>query len=549
MASHECGLTELELELGSRVFARGRRVAGGEGPEGAPGVVRRCWPDPVREALALDEASGAAVERIVELEGVKARVEAQLLDTYGWLHTVLGQQYDGIVSRTGSGGRRLPIGLDQVVAKEICAATGLGEGEVSRRLALAIRPRRHRVVRERMACGLLGLGRALALSEASACLDDDAAVAALEEKVLAPPRLPGEPAAPADPGEPGEPAEPAGPGSSGAAAPVPVSAPTFRQRLRRALLAADPDGANRRRAAAVRDRAAYGRVTEEGTGVLTVTGTVERVVAALDRADAAARSARAGGDPRTLEQLRSDFVLDAVLTWWPDHTHANHGTHGNRQSRPADVTPGVTDDVTHGVTGNVTEGVTVVARDGWAGLGRPVPAKVWIVVPFEVAAGTSDAPCEVPGHGWVTAAHARQIITAPGSVWQHLPVQIDTGQVLGLASSGYRPGPRLAAHIRARDGVCRGPGCTVPADRCDLDHELPWPAGATEAGNLYAKSRRCHNTKTAGLWTSTPRPDGALAWTTLAGREYVTYPKNWRESIHDEPAQPETSIEDEPPPF
>ena len=47
---HECGLTE--LELGSRVFARGRRVAEGEGPEGAPGVVRRCWPDPVREALA-----------------------------------------------------------------------------------------------------------------------------------------------------------------------------------------------------------------------------------------------------------------------------------------------------------------------------------------------------------------------------------------------------------------------------------------------------------------------------------------------------------------
>ena len=54
--------------------------------------------------------------------------------------------------------------------------------------------------------------------------------------------------------------------------------------------------------------------------------------------------------------------------------------------------------------------------------------------------------------------------------------------------------------------------------------------------------------KTAGLWTSTPRPDGALAWTTLAGRDYVTYPKNWRESLHDEPAAPETSTEDEPHP-
>ncbi len=230
------------------------------------------------------------------------------------------------------------------------------------------------------------------------------------------------------------------------------------------------------------------------------------------------------------------FVLYASHLSRPDVTDGVTCPSGSadRGGQPADVTDDVTHGVTHGgtesVTNGVTDGVTVVARDGWAGLGRPVPAKVWIVVPFE-------------------AAHARQIITAPGSLWQHLPVEVDTGQVIGLASSGYSPGPRLAAHVRARDGVCRGPGCTVIAHRCDLDHELPWPAGATEPGNLYAKSRRCHNTKTAGLWTSTPRPDGALAWTTLAGRDYVTYPKNWRESLHDEPATPETSTEDQPPPF
>jgi hypothetical protein len=197
----------------------------------------------------------------------------------------------------------------------------------------------------------------------------------------------------------------------------------------------------------------------------------------------------------------------------------------------------------------VTDDVTATDEGGWASLGRPVPATVWIVVPFEVAAGTSEAPCELPGHGWVTAAHARQIITAPGSVWQHLPVDVDTGQVLGLVSKGYTPGPRLAAHVRARDGICRAPGCTVPAERCDLDHQQPWASGPTEAGNLYAASRRCHNAKTAGLWSSTPRPDGALAWTTLAGREYVTYPKNWREGLHDEPTEAETPAEEEPPPF
>ena len=226
------------------------------------------------------------------------------------------------------------------------------------------------------------------------------------------------------------------------------------------------------------------------------------------------------------------------------------------------VTDGVTGDVTDGVTAAiaavtdsgtdvtaVTDSVTDRAGDGWASLGRPVPAKVWIVVPFEVAAGASEAPCELPGYGWVTAAHARQIITVPGSVWQHLPVDLDTGQVLGLVSQGYTPGPRLAGHVRARDGICRAPGCTVIADRCDLDHQRPWPAGATEAGNLYATSRRCHNTKTAGLWTSTPRPDGGLGWTTLAGREYVTYPKNWREGLQDTPTESGPSAEDDRPPF
>ena len=144
----------------------------------------------------------------------------------------------------------------------------------------------------------------------------------------------------------------------------------------------------------------------------------------------------------------------------------------------------------------VTDGVDDPAQDGWAALGRPVPAKVWIVVLFEVAAGTSQAPCEVPGHGWVTAAHARQIITAPGSVWQHLPVDVDTGQALGLVSAGYTPSPRLAGFVRARD-VRRG-----PAAPC-------WRTGATWTTSSVACGlpRRATCTPRAGAAT-TPRPPG-----------------------------------------
>ena len=43
----------------------------------------------------------------------------------------------------------------------------------------------------------------------------------------------------------------------------------------------------------------------------------------------------------------------------------------------------------------------------------------------------------------------------------------------------YRPSTELAEFVRMRDLYCRFPGCTVPADRCDLDHARPWPFGPT----------------------------------------------------------------------
>ncbi|WP_157557719.1 HNH endonuclease signature motif containing protein [Intrasporangium oryzae] len=452
-----------------------------------------CGDAKVERFRGLADAASDGLARIQELEAAKARIESQLLEAYGFLHTVQEQQFGAVMASRGHG-KVVPVSVDQVVAKEIALATGLGEGEVSRRLHLATRPRRHRLLRAELAAGRTSLSRALAVAEATASLPD-AAAADVESAVLAPARDGG-----------------------------PVSAATFRQRLRRCVLAADSRGADERRASAQASRTAYGRLTEDGMGVLTLVMTAERVVGILDRADAAARALRATGDPRTLDQLRSDFIGDTLLSGRPDG-----GPTGLQV--PPDVTPGVTSG----------------AEPGWPGMPA---ARVWIVVPFAVAAGTSEAPCELPGHGWVTAAHARQIMTAPGSVWQRLAVDVDTGRALELSTESYTPTAAMVAAVRARDGVCRGPGCEVPAGRCDLDHEVPWPAGPTTLANLHAKHRRCHNTKTSGLFRSRLLADGGLAWTTLAGREYVTYPKDWLEALRDgaEPARP-TSAPDDSPPF
>jgi hypothetical protein len=169
----------------------------------------------------------------------------------------------------------------------------------------------------------------------------------------------------------------------------------------------------------------------------------------------------------------------------------------------------------------------------WSVPGRPPAATVRIVVPFEVAVGQSDAACELTGHGWVSAPHARQIIAAPGSVWQWLATDVDTGRALGLSTDRYAPTPEMVAHVKAVDGVCRGPGCQVPAERCDVDHLVPWPHGPTHVSNLDSLSRGCHNGKTARVWTVDRVGGDGISWASLAGRDYVTYPKDWREALRD----------------
>ncbi len=91
----------------------------------------------------------------------------------------------------------------------------------------------------------------------------------------------------------------------------------------------------------------------------------------------------------------------------------------------------------------------------------------------------------------------------------------------------------MVAHVKAVDGVCRGPGCQVPADRCDVDHLVPWPVGRTHVSNLDSLSRGCHNGKTAQVWRVHRVDDDGISWTSLAGRDYITYPKDWRESLRD----------------
>ncbi|WP_240430977.1 HNH endonuclease signature motif containing protein [Mycobacterium kyogaense] len=92
----------------------------------------------------------------------------------------------------------------------------------------------------------------------------------------------------------------------------------------------------------------------------------------------------------------------------------------------------------------------------------------------------------------------------------------------------YRPSARLAQFIRLRDMFCRFPGCDVPADRCDIDHCVPWPYGPTHPSNLNCKCRTHHLMKTFCFgpdgWTEVQTADGAVTFTAPGGRTHTTNP-------------------------
>jgi hypothetical protein len=92
------------------------------------------------------------------------------------------------------------------------------------------------------------------------------------------------------------------------------------------------------------------------------------------------------------------------------------------------------------------------------------------------------------------------------------------------AEPHYRPSAELAEFVRMRDLYCRAPGCDVPADRCDLDHTIPYPIGPTHASNIKCLCRTNHLMKTFGGWHDIQLPDGTVIWISPSGRKYSTKP-------------------------
>ncbi len=142
----------------------------------------------------------------------------------------------------------------------------------------------------------------------------------------------------------------------------------------------------------------------------------------------------------------------------------------------------------------------------------PVEATIAVMIPEATLRGESSEPALSADRSWALPAEtARKLAFAPGAqhqwyeaVSRRSPETAEDADddILSIRYTGRFAPRRLRDAIGFRDGTCRAEGCTVPAERCDLDHRLPWPTGRTEASDLRALCRRHHRMKSHGLLES-----------------------------------------------
>jgi hypothetical protein len=433
------------------------------------------------------------------------------------------------------------------VAEEVAAALRLTPRAAEDLLSLAEGIMRLSQVPAALAAGIIDLPRAAVFARELLVLDDDLAVRA---EALVMPRA-------AD-----------------------MTTGKLAAALQRAVLAADPGAAQRRKEQAEKE-ARVEAWPEPGRGTAALAGRdlpAAEVIAADKRLTAAARWLRARGADGGLDWLRSrayigflnGYSLNDLLTRLLAPCDGSQDDERDRDRDPQaspPAPPGLA-----ALTGSVN---LVMPAAAWLGLsdapgeitGTPAGGPADAATCRDLANALADRAdarwcLTLTDHQGRAVAHgcARSGPRGPGGVglsgrvgpgppgqggpgrpgragpgppdpvgWLRsvplLPVERDAC-AHRLEVPGYRPSPRLRHLVKTRSRRCCFPGCRRPAVACDDDHTLAWhEGGRTCECNLSPLCRTHHRAKQSAGWQLTqPRP-GTLVWTLPGGRTYTTEPE------------------------
>ena len=337
-----------------------------------------------------------------------------------------------------------------------------------------------------------------------------------------------------------------------------------RRAVKRLIVKLDATASEVRRKAQARARRIWLSPRPDGRAFIGAEQSAESAGSFMAALDVLVSRTFAKSDPRTVDQQRADLFSQLphfALGHLPGGDWRSLsdllGLHPDPQPGPAGATP---------------------ARR------RRPSVQAIILVPVETALGLTDNPAELVGYGPVTAGHGTELLAAAelrkactdlrsgriiavddhttpaeASLEATLLAMVDRpATVEAQDEDGHDPSVGLTRFIRLRDPRCAGPGCSVPARQCDLDHLIAYPTGPTSANNLGPVSRRCHNAKTHGGWTLTPHPDGSVTWTSPLGRTTTRPSRSTPADLSNlrtpppqriPTAEPPAADGDQPPPF
>ena len=264
--------------------------------------------------------------------------------------------------------------------------------------------------------------------------------------------------------------------------------------VRSALVALDPvEAAERRERASDERNVSPPRALPDGMAGLWLRTTAVDAQALYDAIDARARVARRAGDPRTLDQLRADFLVERSL-----HDSGCTDPFANRPRSRGGRGPGAT-------------------------CQTAVKVDIRVLVPLATLVGTEDEPGHLDGYGSIDPEHARAL--ARGGTWRRLITDPITGTVLDVGKTRYSPPADMSDLVRFRDLTCIHPGCSASAWKCELDHTVPFRPGTADGGptaarNLAPLSKGCHQIKTHGGFDVKRLGSGSYRWRTPTGHTY-----------------------------
>jgi Domain of unknown function (DUF222) len=190
----------------------------------------------------------------------------------------------------------------------------------------------------------------------------------------------------------------------------------------------------------------------------------------------------------------------------------------------------------------------VLADLAYATLDRADPPRnhrrrphIQVTVAASTLLGLDELPGELAGHGPIPAQMARML--AADATWRRLLTDPATGGLLDYGTTTYDPPKNLADHVITRDQTCRGLGCRIRAERCDIDHTIRYPDGPTAEHNLTCECRHCHIRKHNAGWKLKLLPNGDVVWTSPTGHSY----HDPVPPVLDSHTQPRAPTDDTPP--